>query len=128
MSAQIAHVGISVSDIDKSIAWYSKYFGFVETKRFDKPALEIRGAVLNLGEGLLEILAPYAPLVAKSPGATLTEHLRQCGSNHFALSVDSLSACHEKMKADDVAMVSDIIGSFYFCCDPDGTLLEIKQG
>lgn len=128
MSAMIAHVGISVSDLDRSVAWYGKYFGFVETKRFDKPALEITGAVLCLGDGFLEILAPYAAQPSNNTGTNLLEHLRNCGSNHFALSVDALVETYEKMKAGDVHIVSDIAGSFFFCTDPDGTLLEIKQG
>ncbi len=128
MTAQMVHFGISVFDLDRSVEWYCRYFGFVETKRFNKPELEISGATLTLGDGMLEILAPFRICKSDASAGGLIENLRNVGSNHFALSVDSVAECFGQMKTDGVCMVSELIGGkFFFCKDPDGTLVEVKQ-
>ena len=42
---RIEHVGLTVSDLDRAVDWYRTNFGFEETRRFDKPELEIKGAI-----------------------------------------------------------------------------------
>lgn len=124
---KVQHVGISVSDLDRSVAWYVSHFGFEETKRFEKPELEIKGAALALGDCGLEILAPYAPVSATKTDDTLVHALRATGANHMALAVDDVAACYRKFVAEGVEMISELLdGRFFFCRDPDGTVLEIK--
>jgi len=127
-AAQFIHAGISAVDLDRAVRWYAAYFGFIESKRFEKPALEIKAAVLTLGEMTLEILAPYNPVPASVGENSLVENLRSCGSNHLAFSVSDVNGLFSRMKDDGVTLVSDLIdGRLFFCKDSDGTLLEIKQ-
>ncbi len=122
------HTGISVTDIDRTVAWYAARFGFKETKRFVKPELEIRGAVMALGNAVLEILQPDSPTHAQQGCHTLAQHLRKLGANHIAIGVSDITECFEKFKADNVDLISELIDSrFFFCKDPDGTLIEVRH-
>jgi len=125
----ILHVGISVADLDRAVSWYNRFFGFIEVKRFAKDEREFRAAVLKLGETTLEIIAPFRPEPAQPLAATLTEQLRRTGVNHIAIKVDDPSACHRQLSDAGCAMLTPLIeGRFFFCADPDGTVLEIKNG
>lgn len=128
LKSEIQHIGISVRDLDRSVAWYSGFFGFVETKRFKKDELEISGAILQLGNMTLEVLAPFKPVSPSPPPASLVEQLRKTGVNHIALSVSDITSCFEKLSASGSAMMTPLIeGRFFFCADPDGTALEIRK-
>ena len=124
----LQHIGISVVDLEQSIQWYAAFFGFIETKRFRKDALEISGAVLQLGNMSLEILAPFTPIHPPSPPHSLVEQLRKIGTNHIAIGVSDLSSCFDKLTDAGCSMMTPIIdGRFFFCSDPDGTVLEIRK-
>ncbi len=127
MASEFQHAGISVADLERSIAWYVGHFGFRVTKRFRKDELEIDGAVLELGGSTLEVLAPFSPLPPAESATSLVEQLRRTGMNHIALSVDDLSACRERLENAGAAMVGPVVdGRFFFCADPDGIVLEIR--
>ena len=127
-SFQLVHFGISVSDLERSIQWYCKHFGFKEVKRFEKPELQIKGAALVLGDSALEILEPTQPATPDKTEGSLVQHLQKTGANHLALNVDNIMECYERLKQENVTIVSDLIGGrFFFCKDPDQTLLEIRQ-
>lgn len=46
---RMEHFGISVTDIEESIRWYRDVFGFEVVKQFEKPDLQIKGAVMKKG-------------------------------------------------------------------------------
>ena len=126
--AHLQHIGISVSDLNRSVAWYGAYFDARETKRFEKEELEIVGAVLELESGTIEVLAPYTPHPAHGGEKSLVEVLRPMGANHIAIGVSDLCALYDRMTAAGETVVTETIdGRFFFCKDPDGTLLEVKQ-
>jgi catechol 2,3-dioxygenase-like lactoylglutathione lyase family enzyme len=128
MASQLQHAGISVSSLDRAVSWYEKYFNFKEVKRFEKDSLEIRAALMQCGDGLLEILAPATPVQRQKGGAGLVEELRVCGANHFAVGVDNIEFLYENMQADNVALVTELMdGRLFFCKDPDGTLIEVRK-
>lgn len=127
--AEIHHAGISVSELGRAVAWYTAHFGFKEEKRFEKAELEIRGALLRLGDGALEILEPYAPSVPPAPSeAGAAGALRRIGANHLSIAVDDPAECMARMMAEGCGVVSGLIdGRFFFCKDPDGTLIEVRR-
>jgi catechol 2,3-dioxygenase-like lactoylglutathione lyase family enzyme len=126
--AQLQHCGISVADIDRAIAWYSRYFDAQVAKRFEKPELEIRGALLDIGGGLLEILAPFMPAARSYAGASTVGELRLLGANHLAIAVDDVAECMQRLHHSGGEAVYELIdGRFFFCKDPDGTLVEVRQ-
>ncbi len=122
------HIGLSVSDLEASIAWYQVCFGFEVIKRFEKEEMEIKGALIRSGNCQIELLEPQKKDLAVNDRSTLAHALRRTGSNHFAISVESVSACFETMKSTEVELVTELIENrFYFCCDRDGTLIEVRQ-
>ena len=125
---KIEHFGISVTDIDRAVKWYNENFGFEETKRFDKPDFEIKGAVMQLGDCILEILQPYTPNPLSPGGNSLITVLRDLGANHIAFSIDDITSVYSRLKENNVEFVTELLdGRFFFCKDPDGTLIEIRQ-
>jgi catechol 2,3-dioxygenase-like lactoylglutathione lyase family enzyme len=126
--AHLHHAGISVGDLNRTVAWYGAYFDARETKRFEKQELEIVAAVLELESGTIEVLAPYTPTPAHGTEHSLVEVLRPMGANHLAIAVRDLARIYEKMTAAGETVVTELVdGRFFFCKDPDGTLLEVKQ-
>ncbi len=122
------HTGISVTDIDRTIAWYAEHFGFTEVKRFEKSEMEIRGAIMSLGNAVLEILQPDSPAPVGENCHTLIEHLRKLGANHIAIGVSDIAGCFEQFRKDNVDLVSELIDDrFFFCKDPDGILIEVRH-
>ncbi len=125
---RMQHFGISVRDIDKTIEWYKKNFGFELTREFEKPDLEIRGALMKLGDFTLEILQPYFPEPFTAKDNSLITLLQKMGANHFAFSVNDIESTYRKLKENKVELVTELINKkMFFCKDPDGTLIEIRQ-
>lgn len=122
------HIGLSVSDLEASISWYQGFFDFEVLKRFEKEGMEIKGALIRSGNCQIELLEPHHKDLAVNDRSTLVHALRRTGSNHFAISVESVASCFESMKSKDVELVTELIENrFYFCCDRDGTLIEVRQ-
>jgi len=124
----LAHIAISTADLENAVKWYKDFFGFEEIKRFEKQEFEIKGAALSNGHMMIEVLMPYK--IAKNPvrPSSLAEALRTQGLNHIALNVDDINACFEELKFAGTRFITELIGGrFFFCCDPDGTLIEIRQ-
>ena len=125
---KFVHTGISVTDLERSIAWYKDIFGFEEVKRFEKPDLEIKGAALKRGDCVLEILEPYKPQTISNSEKTIAGVLQKIGANHFAISVEDVQSFYSELKSKNVDLVSEIKGNkFFFCRDPDGTVIEVRQ-
>jgi len=123
-----AHIGLTVKDLDVSINWYSLIFGFKEVKRFEKKELEIKGALIANGDMNIELLMPNKLIKNTIEISGLTEALRYQGLNHFALFVDDVKTLFDKMKSEKKSLLTELIDKrFFFCIDPDGTKIEVKQ-
>jgi putative autoinducer-2 (AI-2) aldolase len=73
-------------------------------------------------------MAPYTPTPAHGTEYSLVEVLRPMGANHLAIAVRDLAEIYEKMTAAGETVVTEMVdGRFFFCKDPDGTLLKVKQ-
>ncbi|MBD3322251.1 MAG: hypothetical protein GF350_14220 [Chitinivibrionales bacterium] len=122
------HVGITVSDLERSVAWYREHFGFIEVRRFEKPGLEIKAAVIQLNGIQFELLQPANPVGRERPVSPLVKELKASGANHIALGVADISRCYETLENSGCTMVTELLGGkMFFCKDPDGTMLEVKQ-
>lgn len=125
---QIEHTGITVADIDGAVDWYRTNFGFEETRRFDKPELELKGATMQLGEDYLELLQPYAPAPVTGANGSLVALLKTPGVNHLALNVDDVTGAYDRLRENGVEFVTELLESrYFFCRDPFGSLIEVKQ-
>ena len=125
----LAHIGVTVSDLDRSINWYETNFGSKLVRRFDKPGLKLKGATLELADSAIELLAPYEPKQVEEKTGDLISWLKEPGANHFAFATLDINAFHAKLKQNNVTFVTDFSpgSGYFFCLDPDKTLIEIKE-
>ena len=129
MSYIIEHTGVTVTDLNHSIEWYKHYLGCEEVKRFSKPELGVKeGALIKLGESYLELIEPEHPRPAILNNVSLEILLQKKGINHLAIAVDDIKSVYNSYKLGYVELVTALIDErMFFCRDPDGTLLEIRQ-
>jgi len=59
MEYKLLHTCIRVLDLEKSIDFYERAFGFKETKRIDNPEHEFTLVYLSDADGLLVGLVPF---------------------------------------------------------------------
>ena len=137
-----SHLGICVSDLDRSRAFYIDQLGYHEVAHLDvegeEPArllmleeLELRAVYLERDGMRIELLY-YA-----RPGHVATSRPRpmnRLGLTHLSLRVDDLEATLASMRSAGVEILEQthIANPEYgtavvMVCDPDGTLVELVQ-
>ncbi len=129
------HVGITVSDLDRAVEFYTDTFGLDVAAEFSvageafSEAVDVAGASaefahLDAGDAVIELVA-YEPEGA----ATSDPELNRPGATHLGLSVDDVEAFYTDL-ADDVETLSPpqttASGTtVLFVRDPEGNLIEV---
>jgi methylmalonyl-CoA/ethylmalonyl-CoA epimerase len=128
MQTEVAHIGISVVNLDEALNWYEDNFGAQEVKRTYKEDLGLTIALLELGNLHLELLQPDRPEQTTRIKGTLKELLQRVGESHMALSVSDIRGVYEKLKSSGAELVTGLVEErLFFCRDPNGVLIEVKQ-
>jgi methylmalonyl-CoA/ethylmalonyl-CoA epimerase len=128
MQTEVAHLGISVANLDESVSWYKDTFGAREIKRSYKQDFGLTIALLELGDSQLELLRPDTPEETAKTKGTLKELLQRVGESHIALSVSDVKRVYEKLKSNGAELVTGLVEErLFFCRDPNGVLIEVKQ-
>ncbi|MDV6264718.1 VOC family protein [Rhodococcoides yunnanense] len=130
-SAMLSHERLVVSDLERSLAWYSK-IGFVVRPDDDKVARSVPGVSLYLPEDptfSFELESPPKQ-VAIEPKVANTQ-----GLYRIAIAVEDVTAAHAALVEDDpatpepgfVSMPDVPTGGFtvLFLFDPDGLVVEL---
>ena len=138
------HVGLTVSDFDRSVAFYEKYFGFeLEFKRtFSPEFIAAKKSLYRLEPGNF---AHFGFL--HSPDGVVIELFEfdsqaepeaavwnRPGFHHICLKVDDVIAKCEELKADgyELFFEPDFRGDpannqyWVFLKDPDGNMIELQ--
>ena len=140
MSSRINHVGLSVSDIDASIAFYRDVIGMTvvfESVVTDNPGLaevvgypdvRARMAFLDFGETRLEMWCYALPRGrSEAGGRGPADH----GFSHVAFEVPDVDAAHAAVLASGHAAVSapkDLgIHKTCYVRGPDGEIIELLE-
>ena len=140
MGTTFDHIGVTVSDIEKTSEFYIKYFGFEKDYeyRFDEEFFKKRHAQFRQPAGVTcrvqMMRAPDGVLLALFQFSN-TEAGEACwprtGYNHICLRVDGLPALCERMVADgvEILMPPEIRtrkdGHWIYLKDPDGNFIEL---
>jgi methylmalonyl-CoA/ethylmalonyl-CoA epimerase len=118
------HCGISVPDLESSIAWYRDMLGFSLVSRSTLDAAHAKVAHIKYGDFLIELfeVAGAAPLPEsrRYPNQDLATH----GTKHIAFAVRNVSNFMDTLKKRgvDIAMEKPA-----FIRDNAGTLIEIME-
>jgi len=139
--AELFHVGLTVKNLERSIAFYRDVVGMKETEwqmlnvrseQFDtltnNPGAELKVAHLTLDSFMLQLIE----YVAKG-GTTLDLHHNNVGSPHLCIYIPDVEAkLKEVQQRGDVVITSCLVQiapnmrSFY-TEDPDGVPVEFLQ-
>jgi catechol 2,3-dioxygenase-like lactoylglutathione lyase family enzyme len=136
---ELFHVGLTVKDLQRSLAFYRDVAGMTagevfrgESPEFDtltnNPGARLRGAHLKAGPFMLQLFEYEA-----GGGATLDLHHNNVGSPHLCFYVPDVEAKYADLRRrGDVTITSGVVQimhnmrSFY-TEDPDGVPVEFLQ-
>ena len=150
MISAVDHINIVVSDLERSVKFYTELLGFREIRRARLEGKWIESVVglqdvkadvvfiaASAGEPRLELLcyiSPHGKVFSENSTANTT------GLRHIALRVDDIHSSAKRLKEAGVTMVSKPVtvpsnvvshdsGNKILCyfLDPDGTLLELAE-
>lgn len=135
---QIHHTGVTVRDLDESIAFYEEVFGFKHVGGCDltvedegeMKGVQIKIAFLQAGEDSFELLEYLSPKTDKR----VEQNPWQPGAQHVSFKVSDIWGIYEKnrdavhfMSAPIDYMTEGIDTTWVYLRDPNGTLLELSE-
>jgi methylmalonyl-CoA/ethylmalonyl-CoA epimerase len=131
MLATIDHVGVAVDDIDSALALYRDSLGLPLVHRETVPEQGVDAALLDIGEGHVELLQPLGPETAV--GKFLAR--RGPGLHHVAYRVDDIDATLNELASAGLRLIDEhprigIRGSrvaFVHPASTGGVLTEIVE-
>lgn len=123
------HVGMTVSDMDRAVAFYCGLLGLTLVLR--KPAERGEIGFFDTGSGMLEVYAPSAALVDRFRDVPLHE----AGLRHITFAFSDLDAVLARLGAAGFhpiegprpARHSEVLKTLAFVRDPDGILIELVE-
>ncbi len=126
----INHFAISVPDLEETVAWYRRVFGFTPLDFSEIPGTGVRVCHMQ-GKGfLLEIFCPPdgnpLPPERRVPNLDFMTH----GNKHISFGVRDGRAAKVQLEAMgvDVAFVAEVDGTYgVFIRDNTGNLIEIFE-
>lgn len=138
-----SHIGICVSDLDRSMRFYCEGLGFEVAERYEldstklpglERTLEVRADVVLTSQlierdGLrIELLKFHEPGVVGSP----SQRRNQLGLTHLCFYVDSVDEAAERMLEHGGFVLDQTRGNLgtdiVFLVDPDGVRIELMRG
>ena len=125
------HIGMAVSDLDRSIAFYRDLLGLKLLLRKTMPSGNGELAFMDTGNGQLELICPE-PKVA-TPARPIPDG--EAGIRHLTFAFDDIQETFDKLMAAGVqpyerprdALNKEIVARVAFVVDPDGILIELAQ-
>ncbi|MDP6747422.1 MAG: VOC family protein [Candidatus Poribacteria bacterium] len=150
MIQAVDHINLVVSDLERSVDFYTEVLGFQETQRaylegeWVETIIGLKGIQANVvyvvapaGGPRLELLQYQSPIGVSIPATAIPN---THGLRHLALRVDDINEAVNRLRAVGIEPVSDPvtvptsvitheIGHKILCYfhDPDGVLLELTE-
>jgi catechol 2,3-dioxygenase-like lactoylglutathione lyase family enzyme len=127
------HVGISVSNLDRSIEFYTKIFGFKCERIIETPMGNGKVALLQKEGITIEMLGYSNVLPLPDDRKIPAEDIKTIGVKHFAIRVNDIMGAADFLKKNGVEFISEpTLGvrgwRRFFVKDPDGIPLELTEG
>ena len=150
MIVSVDHINLVVSDLERSVDFYTNVLGFRETQRaelegewietiigLETVKASVAYVVLPAGQPRLELLQYHSPI---GDGFQANSIPNTLGLRHLALSVDNIDSAVQRLREAGTELLSrpvvvptDVIqhstGQKILCYfhDPDGVLLELTE-
>ena len=103
MVGRIDHVGVAVEDVDAAVALYASSLGLEVEHRQVVEEQGVDAALLGVGEGHVELLAPLGP------GTPIGRYLarRGPGLHHVAYAVEDIEAALAELRSAGVRLIDE---------------------
>ena len=129
---KVLHVGISVSDMERSLKWYKDVLGFDQLLKDDYvPPLGARICFIRGCGGFeIELFQYDTPKAIPSDRLVPNTDLQTIGTKHAAFETDDMPALKAHFVACGVDIAHEVTmdgEAVMFVRDPDGVLLEFIQ-
>ena len=131
MKAIIDHIGIAVSDLPASLAFFHDALGLEVEAPEEVASQRVRAHFLPAGESKLELLE------ATSPDSAIARYIekRGAGMHHVAFRVEDIAAALAQLKARGVRLIDEhprpgaegALVAFIHPSSAHGVLVELKQ-
>ena len=128
---KIEHIGIAVTDINKSNELFSKIFG---KENYKSEIVESEGVITSffqIGENKIELVE------AKNPDSPISKYLQKNreGMHHIAFEVEDIEKEMERLKKEGIRLINDApkkgadnkLICFLHPKDTNGVLIELCQ-
>ena len=141
MIKEVRHVGITVTNMKKSLEFYQNILGLKIQREMNESGKHIDNMLsmenvlvntikmcINDETTLIELLE-----FKSHPQKSNNSNISTIGTSHFALTVDNLDNIYKKLIENNIKFNStpqfspDGYAKVSFCYDPDGTLIELVQ-
>jgi len=129
---KLGHVALSVSDIDESIRFYRKIFGFRTAKKYLHKDIGLTIALLKKGDFSLELFEfkKHKALPAYRKG--LDSDLRTLGTKHLSFAAKDIKREYARLKRLKLRFTTSLRTfddgrRYFFIRDPDGILVEVME-
>lgn len=124
------HVGISVGNMEESLAWYKKNLDFELVKDDYVPPLGARICFIRNGDFEIELFRYDEPKPIPEDRLVPNTDLQTIGTKHVAFEVPDMKALKEKFVANGVDIAHEVImegNNVMFVRDNSGVLIEFIQ-
>lgn len=130
MLKNFEHIGMTVSDMDLSIAFYEGLLGLKVLLRKPAKGGGAELAFLDAGGGQLEIVAPGGEITPAQDSPPT-----QAGMRHMTFTYDDINEVFDRLVAAGVTIVEkpreafnkEILAKVAFVRDPDGIMVELAE-
>ena len=137
--AEISHVGLTVKNLERSIAFYRDVIGLKEGERLElksevyrtytrNPAAHIKFTYMTVGDFTLQLIEYVG-----GGGDALDLSHNRVGCPHLAFRVPDAEAKYRQIQErEDSEVISEIVqlsprSRNFYAKDPDGVLIELSQ-
>lgn len=127
------HVGVSVSNLSRSIEFYRQNFGFTLERLIELPQRNLKVALLQKAGFTIEMLQFADALPLPDYRKTTESDGKTIGVKHFCMRVNDIQGVSDFLKRNGVEFASEVAVGVrglrrFFVKDPDGILVELSEG
>lgn len=129
---KIAHLGLSVSNLARSIYFYRKAFGFRCKEKYEIAAADLTICLLEKDGVCLELFKFKKYKALPQYRKKLDSDLKTLGMKHFSFGVKNIKQVYSRLKKAKVKFETNLRVfenglRYFFIKDPDGILIEIME-